>query len=247
MRGDLVAAMACAAGEDRDDGRSGEHRETQWPLGQVRGLAEEGDAARSNPGGNAVDLYRDGAPLSQAPHEGKPGERFRTDVRHVNPVPLSGLVLDGPGLRIVLGPLGHQETQPATASDQRSDDLPTGGMGRHEQQTPLVRQRIVDVGLPGYDHLRGLSPLYARAESLGETRSVGCKRPRDIDSVSNYAAPAAYSAQIADNRAPWSVRERGKGHADNGRRPPGEPCRAPRPEASPLSPERAVERQSAHA
>lgn len=159
VRGDLVSAMACAAGEDRNDGRSSEHGETQWPLGHVRGLAEECDSARSNTRGNTIDLQRNGAPLSQAPHEGKPGKRFRTDVRHVNPVPLSDLVLNGAGLRIGLGPLGHEDAQSATASDQRSDDLPTGGMGRHEQQASLVRERIVDMGLPGYDDLWGLPPL----------------------------------------------------------------------------------------
>ena len=91
---DHVAAVPRTRRKDWDDRGPRRHGQAQGPFGNARRCAEKVHRARAQPGRRAIDLERNGPPLTQVPGQGQGRERVVSDVRHEKAVRRPCIVLD---------------------------------------------------------------------------------------------------------------------------------------------------------
>jgi hypothetical protein len=91
----LVSTVTQAGSENRKDGGTREHSQTQRTLRHVCRLAQEGHSTPANTARHPVDLHGHGTSLPQVLHQPERRERLRADVGHLNSFSLPGRVLNG--------------------------------------------------------------------------------------------------------------------------------------------------------
>lgn len=197
----LVATVPLARGEDRNDRRARQLRETKRPLGNDAGVSEESDGAPAHPRRYAIDLQRDDTAVAQVSHQRKGCQWIVVDVQDLHAyLRLPYRVLKLLRALVALAPHDDHHSLAMLAGQERAQALPARRMRRGENNAASRRKKLFD-GRASVDPRIRYDPVFrATREHLGNARREIRERTADVEGISPPTGRSAGTRELDGDR-----------------------------------------------